>query len=349
MEKATKPVKKTKKIGLIIQGPLVSIGKTGQTLNISPKDFKKEKLARFDCRQNIKRVITDFKKLFDAVVISTWDNELKPSDRWSGAKIISAPDPGGRGYGSYKANNLYRQFIGIRNGLIKMREVADVDYVVRIRTDQYLDLQELLNSFYRYLNRKNYYSEIICVPSHELPFHQLMDFYFASKPQAMKKFCDAILAYNKYEFSKNIHYEMVLKPAFVLYRNVIGVPDWAYFPKNCPADGLGNITKEIFYFMLSRVFAPLSFSVIKSIIWRGTPLCDIYLQRCLLTSNHPVLVEENIYSFAGAKEKRLNIREPLGLPKFKSSVSAGINKDKDFIDWDKYKDFVTKFNIKPCH
>ncbi len=349
MEKIIKSVKTTKKIGLIIQGPLVSIGKAGHTLNIHPKDFKKEDLVRFDCRQNIKRIIKDFSKLFDAVVISTWENELKPGDQWPGAAVVSAPDPGGHDYGSYKALNLYRQFTGIRNGLIKMREVADVDYVVRIRTDQYLNLQELLNSFYRYLNRKNYYSEIICVPSHELHLHQLMDFYFASRPQAMKKFCDAVLAYNKYEFSKNIHYEMVLKPAFILYRNVIGVPDWAYFPKNYPADGLGNITKEIFYFMLSRVFAPLSFAVIKSIIWRGTPLCDVYLQRCLLTSRHPVLVEENIYSFAGSKEKRINIREPLGLPKFKSSVSASINKDKDFIDWDKYKNFMTEFNVKPCH
>ena len=349
MKKTTKPVKTTKKIGLIIQGPLVSIGKTGQKLNTPLKNFKKEDLTKFDCRQNIKRVITDFKKLFDVVVISTWDNELKPNDHWSGAELISAPDPGGRGYGSNKANNLYRQFIGIRNGLIKMRRIADIDYVVRIRTDQYLDLQELLNSFYRHLNRKNYYSEIICVPSHELPFHQLMDFYFASEPQALERFCDAVLAYNKYEFSKNIHYEMVLKPAFILYRNIIGMPDWAYFPKNYPSDGLGATTKEIFYFMLNKVFAPLSFAIIKSIIWRGTPLCDVYLQRCFLTAHNPVLVEDNLYFFEGSTEKRANIRKCLGLPKFKSSTFTNINKDKDFIDWDKYKSFMTKFNVKPCH
>jgi hypothetical protein len=63
-----------KKIGLIIQGPLVSNGKSRKQSNIPSGRLNKSDLVEYDCRDNIKKIISTYNSSVSQIVISTWDN-----------------------------------------------------------------------------------------------------------------------------------------------------------------------------------------------------------------------------------------------------------------------------------
>lgn len=258
-----------KKIGLVIQGPLLSIGRAGNNLHASPDQLRKEGgVLQYDCRENIAKLIKDFGFLFDKAVVSTWDNEVKEGDGWEGATLVSAPDPGGiKQEGHYKDNNKHRQFVSTLNGLLEL-EKEGIEYAVKVRTDQYMDIEGLLASFFAEMEKRGDNSRAIGATVVYPPTFLLHDLYFASTLKAMKEFCEAVIAYNKFEFISSVHREMVLKYAYVHYRESIGVPDSAYFPFS-PPGGVSVSTRKIFDYMFANVFYSLDPAVFYSTLWRG--------------------------------------------------------------------------------
>lgn len=264
----------------------MSFGRGGDKAHIRLKELGEDGLVRFDCRQNIQKIIDDFGALFNTIVVSTWDNEVLENDGWRGVHLVAKPDPGGlKREGTvqyaYKHNNKFRQFVGIQNGLLALEEIANVEYVVKIRTDQYVDLKQLIESFLQdvessKLNKKKVYAPVV----HPATF-LLHDHYFAATPRTMRDFCEAVLAFDMFEFIDSVHREMVLKHAFVNYREDIGVPAWAYFPIS-PANGVSAPTKEIFRYMFSHAFASLSPGVLESASWRGSKFSDEYVESKLI-------------------------------------------------------------------
>ncbi len=296
------------KIGLIIQGPLVSFGKSGRTaarkLSMS-SGMGEDGLVRHDCRATIRRVVNDFGNLFDAVVISTWDTEVQPDDQWVGATLVAVPDPGAVMAASplaYKAHNRNRQFVGIQHGLVWLREHADVAYVVCMRTDQYLDLRALLDSFARRLQGESDGAEMICVPYSRPGAFLVSDFYFAATVDTLDAFLKAQLSYDRFEFIVDVHRDMILKYAYAVFRNDLRVPDHAYFPRN-PVAGANKKTKAIFQSMLARVFLPLSGKVLHSVDWRGSKLSEEYMRS--------VIVEESSAATPGNPWSLQDISVPM--------------------------------------
>ncbi|MEK7227487.1 MAG: WavE lipopolysaccharide synthesis family protein [Patescibacteria group bacterium] len=253
-----------KKIGLVIQGPLISIGRTGGKMRQSVEQLQKEGgVIHYDCRENINKIIKEFGYLFDEIVISTWDNEVKEGENFPGAKLVSQPDPGGiKQAGHYKDNNKYRQFLSTHLGLVEL-EKDNIDYAVKTRTDIYLDFGKLLGSFF-----KNDTKKIGATVMHPKTF-LLHDLYFVAELKKLKDFCEAILSFDRFEFIPSVHREMVLKHAYVEYRNKIGVPDWAYFPVY-PPTGVNAATRKIFDYMFENVYFSLPPSIFKETLWRGT-------------------------------------------------------------------------------
>jgi len=271
------------KVGLIIQGPLVSFGKAGH------RKFQGSSpvLVRYDARANIQKIIDDFGSLFNAIVVSTWDSELKPQDQWTGATVVSAPDPGGNWdgrEGSWKAHNRNRQFIGIQNGLAWLEKNSDVEYVVRIRTDQYVNLKELLRSFVEHLQSAQDILGAMGVAFMRPGIFHVSDLYFASEMGTMRRFLDAMLSHNKYEFVVDVHRDMVLKYAYSSFHGALAVPDWAYFPCR-PRSGVNKKTKAIFSFMFEHVFVPLSEATLRSVVFRGSPFGEEYLKGMVVGEN----------------------------------------------------------------
>jgi hypothetical protein len=256
------------KIGLVIQGALMSIGRAGNNLHASPEQLKRDGgIIHYDSRDNINRTIKEFGHLFDEIVISVFDDQLKPGDHFPGAKIVSAPDPGGiTQIGHYKDNNKYRQFISTLNGLLEL-EKSGVEYAVKARTDSWVDLDKLLKSFFSGIEKSPNEKAVYATVVHPRTF-MLHDLYFASTLKAMKDFCEAIIAFDKFEFISSVHREMVLKHACVHYKKEIGVPESAYFPFSPPSGVSGN-TRKIFDYMFGKVFFSLDPEIFRTTTWRG--------------------------------------------------------------------------------
>src|SRR3989344_3566185 len=147
----------TGKVGLIIQGPLVSRGKSGRMLHMR-RVIPERDYVVYDCRENIQTMIEEFGHLFSRIVISTWKNELRPDDSWEGANVIASSDealPQKHHKGTSLPDNRFRQMFGMLAGIEYLEAHSDVDMVVKIRTDQYIDLGCLLKSIERYQALRN--------------------------------------------------------------------------------------------------------------------------------------------------------------------------------------------------
>ncbi len=292
---------KNKKIGLVIQGALLSVGRTGDKMRQTPEQLKAEGgVIEYDCRQNIQKVIDEYGHLFDEIVVSVFDNQLKPDDNWRGAKIVSAPDPGGiKQVGHYKDNNKYRQFISTLNG-IKELEKSGIDYVVKTRTDISLDFDKLLKSFFS-LMEKNKNPNAIGATVVQPQTFLLHDLYFIAELGVLKSFCESIIAFDKFEFISSVHREMVLKHAFVDYRKEINVKDSAYFPIY-PPTGANAETRKIFDYMLNNVYFSLDPEIFKKTLWRGTYFPEDHVRS--LTKGHSSSRKYNIPALISTDWKR---------------------------------------------
>lgn len=260
-----------KKIGLVIQGALTSVGRTGHHMRQSPEELKKHGgIVEYDCRENINETIRKYGHLFDHIVVSVFDNQLKPGENFPGAVIVSAPDPGGiPQQGHYKDNNKHRQFISTLNGIEEL-ERKGVEYIVKTRTDISLDFAKLLESFFA--NDTNKMGVTVMHPKTFL----LHDLYFIAKLEMLKKFCEAIEAFGQFEFIPSVHRDMLLKHAYVEYRNKINVPDWAYFP-HYPPVGVCAATREVFDYMFKHVYFNIDPEVFAKTLWRGTYFPDDHI------------------------------------------------------------------------
>ncbi|HEY4490287.1 MAG TPA: hypothetical protein VJC12_03505 [Candidatus Paceibacterota bacterium] len=273
-----------KKIGLVIQGALMSIGRSGGKLHESPDQLRqKGGVVNFDCRENIKKIINTYGHLFDEIVVSVFDNQLEPEDHFPGAKIVSGPDPGGvKQVGHYKDNNKARQFLSTLNGL-KELEKSGIEYTIKARTDQYFNYDKLIKSFLLGIEKVSNPETIFVTVMHP-PTYLLHDLYFAASTRALKKFCEAILAYDQFEFISSVHRDMVLKHAYVEYKDVIKVPEWAYFPFS-PPNGVNSETRKIFDYMFNNVYVPIDPDVFRSTLWRGEYYEEDHVSRLIKGQN----------------------------------------------------------------
>jgi hypothetical protein len=267
------------KIGLIIQGPLLSIGRSGLQLHERADALRTDVLTQFDCRENIRRIIRDFGSLFDAVVVSVRDDHREPGDGWPGAILVSSPDPGADKMGrSYKDKNLLRHFVSIYWGAVELQKLG-IEYAIKIRTDQYLDLRKLRDSFLTDIKKYDA-SEAIFVPVIHRPTYFIHDLYFAARTKTLLEFCESIISFKELECTSSVHRDIVLKYAHAKYRDAIGVPERAYFPV-WPPCGVSSDTRKIFEDMFSNVFYALNPEVLRSTEWRGAKYEKDYVDRLL--------------------------------------------------------------------
>jgi hypothetical protein len=256
------------KIGLVIQGALLSIGRTGDKLHQTPAELMKNGgVIEYDTRENVNKIIKEYGHLFDEIVVSVFDNQLRPDEYFEGAKIVSAPDPGGiKQVGHYKDNNKARQFLSTLNGLLEL-EKSGMDYAVKIRTDIHLDLTSMLGAFFEGIKDGNH-SAIYATVTNP-PTFLLHDLYFAAELKALKNFCEAILGYDRFEFISSVHRDMILKHAYMFYKDEIKVPEWAYFPI-FPPGGVCKETRAVFDYMFKHIYRSLPEEIFRQTLWRGT-------------------------------------------------------------------------------
>lgn len=177
-------------IGLLIQGPMISIGQGAS--DFKAYSDKNLKIFNHNCETSITQNINIYKKLFNEIIISTWDNEVitlefenfcknnnikiyqfkKNQDLILGKKVINDQ------YTRY-FNNLI-QYEGCYLGI---KYILNSDYVIKIRTDQVINIEDIVKQIIN-SNKKIY------VPAmyYKEKYFQIEDFYFAGKKDLLENF-----------------------------------------------------------------------------------------------------------------------------------------------------------------
>ena len=265
---------KNLKLGLIIQGPIISTGRTGKSANISFNEIKAEHIVNFDCIDNIVKIFNNYRSVFDYIVCITWEDQdsslirklrnVIPSQCLVIVKDTTTEiEPKGN---LIPANNKYRQFLSIYEGSKILSELG-CDYIAKIRSDQYFDLKLLMNDAIGKLEDEK--RNVILVPwiniknSHSV--FEVPDHYFVARASDMLAFSREYLKLP--EITEFIHTDIFYKWTLRSYCESSIVRSYIFMFKS-----LGN-NFLIGFFINSKVskgfFVPLDTKILQSIFWRG--------------------------------------------------------------------------------
>ena len=247
------------KIGVVIQGPILSIGVTGEN----------SELVKFDSSDTVVVQYRNAQSLDCKVVVVTWNGE-------DTSKLIGIPETDILKLEDYKhlfrnnfknqyfsGKNKFRQFYSTLNGIEELGN-RGCNFILKIRTDQFLDL----NSLITYIKT---FPDIMAQTSIFVPFlNPLMpnyvdDFYFCGTQKSMSIFCENFISSK--ELHQNVHRDIFYK--WIKLRND-NLNSRLCFPQLYPRTR--SLTKKQLSLILSswrNDFRVLPEVVYRSIVWRG--------------------------------------------------------------------------------
>lgn len=230
---------------LIITGPIISVGKTGDTFSSSVPDR-----VQFNCIENISKLVES--SPFPTSILVTWDSETPHPDvktlRFSDADV-----PEGKGW----AANKYRQSYLIAKGA-RWALDHDFEYVVRVRTDQFIDLTMLtINEFRAAASGKL----VVQPPLVGGPW--LPDFFFLGRSEILADFFASHLA--TAELSSDTHEDLFRRWA-VINR----APKHSLFPFLGQPFSRAQI--ESSRYLWANHLHTLEVGALDGFTWRGRPL-----------------------------------------------------------------------------
>tara|TARA_B110000305_G_scaffold237646_1_gene301421 strand:+ start:157 stop:1320 length:1164 start_codon:yes stop_codon:yes gene_type:complete len=189
-----------KKFGLLIQGPLFS-------------GFKTEPNYNCDCNKVINLILNKYCHLFSKIILSTWESESgkiqldqKYKDK---VQILLSKDPGQPNlFSEEPSDNSLRQFFSSYRGLKKFK-IDEVDFVIRLRSDLFIDCEKAINFFLKEVERKKKllnddYKGFICGTEFWInrPY-AIKDFIYIGTLKNLRQFFYAQVLLKKYRFSNN--------------------------------------------------------------------------------------------------------------------------------------------------
>lgn len=184
--------------GIVIQGPLVSGG--------------------WNCRENILRLLalpTDRSRF--SFCLSTWRTE--DTTLWENDErilVVKNDPPPGRDY-----HNRRKQIWTTLQGALALTKKNNLDYLVKIRTDQFIDLSAIVE----YLQGLSEHLPSGCIVapamSRFIPFY-VADFYFAGRTEAMVRYCRNILSWGETLVQNHIEIDFTLKHLQIELNRTIG-------------------------------------------------------------------------------------------------------------------------------
>ena|ERR1043165_1640648 len=258
---------------LLIQGPILSPGRTGTTF--FNNELSESSIVYYQSEQNILALLNDFSYLFRSIAVITWDNEtldealirkfenvqiiklqnITPSIRIDNRKLPT------------DFNNKFKQFYALAKGseLFMNNEAA---FTIKIRTDQYVPLDKMIREHRNAIETNAHNLTRIFIPYINKKKYLPSDFYFAAKKSIFHEFVTAMLWNNYLEFNSSVHIDMSLKYAYLYHRKKINLPDRIYFLNSF--DKNINRDKVILQnYLNENVFALFSFSLLENTTWRG--------------------------------------------------------------------------------
>ena len=259
------------KVALLIQGPLKSIGRSGKTSSVDLHKIQSSDVIAYDCRKLISELVNKYGYLFEQIILSTWNDEILEFEENSIEIYKFNKDKVPKGDKSrawinnpyVSKNNTFYQYYGCIFGLKKIRN--DINHVVKIRTDQFINLEKIFNFM-----QKNYEKDTVLVPKISLTKGPVFeDFYFAGSKKIINKFLDSIISKDKEGillYSDSPHINPLLKFAFAESKKTIFFEE-KYYKKF----GYGSLEQYvILFYIFNKYFRPFPFEIAKNMKWRGS-------------------------------------------------------------------------------
>mgnify|MGYP000860359107 CR=1 FL=1 len=274
------------KIGVVVQGPLVSRGRTGATANIGIQELKEKDIVDFDCINNISNMYSKYKDDFDNFICVTWDTEdvTKLVTKIGKEAILSISDTTKIIKQNKKTiisdNTKYKQFFSTLKGMEYLQKKG-CTYAIKIRTDQSLDLSKmkfhLLKVLDKVENDKRFIFPLINLNSPDL----LEDFYFGAKTENIINLCKIFL--EKPEIYHSVHSDLFYKCAWLLNNKDKWPPDISYTPS-------GKYSKDQRLVILStwsKYLDTFTNEIFQNLVWRGEKFPKKLLKNYIFNDVYP--------------------------------------------------------------
>lgn len=300
------------KLGLIIQGPIISGGMTGLTYGKGRTHAPKSSFVKFDSSEYISKNVAAASK-FHAIVISTWNFEdtsrifiSKRNSKKTHLVLCEDPTPNAKkirsaikGIPYAHEHNKVRQFHSTLQGLLKLKELG-CSHVLKVRTDQLIAL-ELLYEQLKEFAEHNQLGLIVPGLRAQSPLI-INDFYFGGSISDLEMIAN-LMCNLEFQFHDNVHIDLFYKTIWAYPSKSIGIPYINFFLDNGgKCKNLGNY----FNFISKELFHPSSRAVYSSIKWRGEPLTMVQqdmifsdsVQRGMSPDSHGSILSELNYEKA---------------------------------------------------
>jgi len=256
---------------LLIQGPVYSGGLSGKTWGKGKTRAPRENFVSFDASETILRNIKIGQDIFHSVIVSTWEGEETRFLEGSTHRfaLLKEPDPGPleshvrnqiKGIKHAHENNAVRQFQGIQNG-IKLAQSLGSTHIVKIRTDQELDLKRLKAET---LSNFKTHKDCILVPFIDLDVPwSIPDFYLAMSVDHGLTLSRIMSIHSR--FHQSVHVDLFLKAMLIKYPDLMLSSLKEAFFHSAPAEPFEKVIRS----KILEMFRPGSRELFQSIIWRG--------------------------------------------------------------------------------
>lgn len=300
-----------KKKVLIIQGPLISVGHSGETRATTWE------VVHYNCIENIIKIYNDYSNLFDEIILSTWDDHDLDISSLQEKKIkilqlkqddIPVLKVEKSEYRPSGMQNHFKSFFGTIKALDSIQDKNSI--VVKMRTDNYIALDNLLSYLKKNMNPNKLYVPNLLFGWEKSWHIQVGDFYLAGYYEVMENFSSSIIADNFKNHFPNIHQEYIYKYAYKKFYAEQSFHKYNYFYYKNYFNYLKNIYRKLFIipntnisinqmkialWMYKNAFEPLSYNIFKNMIWRGAICNKQYLKN-----------QNNYYSYFSENYSDLN-------------------------------------------
>ena len=262
---------------LLINGPVESIGISGQEAHIEKKLFPKNCIKNFNTIENVAFIASSYQHLFKRIIWNVTDRDVDSlDDIYEELKknsvnnielvcrtevsddVIHHPRWGAH---PLSENNTVKY---IKN-LIHLLNVSDSENIVIIRSDQFINLN-LLNF--------NIDSRYIYVPRLKKSYIEAGDTYIVSCRKLLLNKLN-FAQDNKRGLDNNIH-RIFWKAQAYADRHKYRIP-LIYFKLMYPYN-VGVWSKKIAEYIQSSYLRPMSFEIYKTIEWRGSNYSNKHLE-----------------------------------------------------------------------
>jgi hypothetical protein len=248
------------KIGVVIQGPILSIGVTGEN----------SELVKFDSSDTVVLQYKAAQSLDCEVVVVTWN--VEDTSKLIGIReidILKLEDYKHLFRNNFKnqyfsGKNKFRQFYSTLNGVEELGK-RGCNFIVKIRTDQFLDLHNLISFIETFPNIMAQTSIFVPFLNPLMP-NYVNDFYFCGTKNSMSIFCENFISSK--ELHQNVHRDIFYKWVRLRINNLnspVCIPQ--LYPRT------RSFTKKQLFLILSswrNDFRVLPKAVYESIVWRGS-------------------------------------------------------------------------------